>query len=192
MPRGEALKPYNKFSMMASKVGGVDKLLNGIAMTNYNKGIHAERKKIPAYIAISILMFEGSRILVNKIIEKEGQKEEEFSMKAIQEFDKCKKEFTKMDADFIIEAVAKYYGISVDDMISIKRDPVYLKPRQVSMYLCNEIISMSIDELAERYGNRDHVTIIHAAQKIKNDIKENEDLQNEISEIKHLIVAERI
>ena len=189
MPRGEALKPYNKFSMMASKAGGVDKLLNGIAMTNYNKGIHAVRKKVPAYIAIGILMFEGSRILVNKIKEKEGQKEEEFSRKAIQEFDKCKKEFTKMDADFIIEAVAKYYGISVDDMISIKRDPVYLKPRQVSMYLCNEIISMSIDELTERYGTRDHVIIIHAVQKIKKDIKENEDLQNEILEIKNLLVS---
>ncbi|MCK4501750.1 MAG: chromosomal replication initiator protein DnaA, partial [Desulfuromonadales bacterium] len=40
-------------------------------------------------------------------------------------------------------------------------------PRQIAMYICREMTSLSYPEIGEKFGGKDHSTIIHAIKKIK-------------------------
>lgn len=86
----------------------------------------------------------------------------------------------------IKKAVADYYNLTVDTLKSKKRKAEINKARQIAIYLC----TMTTDETVERIGlsfNRDHATVIHAREKITEDIKNSEEIKKEIQEIKDKI-----
>ena len=86
----------------------------------------------------------------------------------------------------IKKAVADYYNLTVDTLKSKKRKAEINKARQIAIYLC----TMTTDETVERIGlsfNRDHATVIHAREKITEDIKNSEEIKKEIQQIKDKI-----
>ena len=94
--------------------------------------------------------------------------------------------YTENSIEKIKKAVADYYNVTVDTLKSKKRKAEINKARQVAIYLC----TMTTDETVERIGlsfNRDHATVIHAREKITEDLKTSEQLKNEIKEIKDKI-----
>ena len=60
-------------------------------------------------------------------------------------------------------------------------------PRQVSMYLCREIISTPLKTIGKNLGNRDHTTVMHGIEKIENELKVNDNLRNSIETLKKKI-----
>lgn len=83
----------------------------------------------------------------------------------------------------IQKAVAEFYDLTVENLKSKKRTANINKARQVAMYLCK----MTTEETIERIGlefNRDHATVIHACDKIDEEYKKNDELKDEIKEIK--------
>ena len=66
----------------------------------------------------------------------------------------------------IQKTVADYFKIKVAEMYSKKRVRSLARPRQVAMALAKELTSMSLPEIGEAFGGRDHTTVLHACRKI--------------------------
>ncbi len=66
----------------------------------------------------------------------------------------------------IQKTVADYYKIKVSDMFSKKRNRSIARPRQVAMALAKELTQLSLPEIGEAFGGRDHTTVLHACRKI--------------------------
>ena len=72
----------------------------------------------------------------------------------------------------IKKVVCKYFKVSIEDLNSKKKNNSIAWPRQVSMYLATELTSLSLPEIGREF-NRDHSTVIHAKEKVKEEIDNN-------------------
>lgn len=87
----------------------------------------------------------------------------------------------------IKDHVSKHFNIKVTEMVSSKRSKNIVVPRQIAMYLCRRLTDLSLPKIGEAFGNRDHTTVLHACDKISNEMMKNEilsdivfNLENEI------------
>jgi chromosomal replication initiator protein len=87
----------------------------------------------------------------------------------------------------IIEAVASFYDLKISSLMEKSRKKEFVHPRQIAMYLLRNELKLSYPSIGEKFGNRDHTTSIHSCEKIKNELKENESSNEEITLIKQLI-----
>ncbi len=67
----------------------------------------------------------------------------------------------------IQKTVADYYKIKVADMFSKKRTRILARPRQLAMHLSKELTDLSLPEIGQSFGGRDHTTVLHACRKIE-------------------------
>jgi chromosomal replication initiator protein len=67
----------------------------------------------------------------------------------------------------IQKTVADYYKIKVAEMYSKKRSRVVARPRQVAMALAKELTQLSLPDIGDAFGGRDHTTVLHACRKIE-------------------------
>ena len=84
----------------------------------------------------------------------------------------------------IINTVAEVYDIRSSDILSPKRNAEFVLPRQIVMYLCNDLLSMSYTSIAKMLDKKDHTTIMHGCNKIKDELLTDEDLKKRIEIIK--------
>ena len=73
----------------------------------------------------------------------------------------------QVSIDNIQKTVADYYKIKVSEMYSKKRVRSLARPRQVAMALAKELTPMSLPEIGEAFGGRDHTTVLHACRKVR-------------------------
>jgi chromosomal replication initiator protein len=83
----------------------------------------------------------------------------------------------------IIDTVAEYEGVEVDDLLGQNRSAKISKPRQIAMYLMREINETSFPQIGEVLGGRDHTTVMYACEKVSKD----EKLKNRAGKIKHIL-----
>jgi chromosomal replication initiator protein len=74
----------------------------------------------------------------------------------------------QVSVEGIQKTVAEYFKIKVGDMHSKKRSRNVARPRQVAMALAKDLTQMSLPEIGEAFGNRDHTTVLHACRTIAN------------------------
>jgi chromosomal replication initiator protein len=67
----------------------------------------------------------------------------------------------------IQKTVADYYKLKVAEMFSKKRTRAVARPRQVAMALAKELTPLSLPDIGQAFGGRDHTTVLHACRKIK-------------------------
>jgi len=72
----------------------------------------------------------------------------------------------QVSVEGIQKTVAEYFKIKVADMHSKRRNRNVARPRQVAMALAKELTQMSLPEIGEAFGNRDHTTVLHACRTI--------------------------
>ena len=84
----------------------------------------------------------------------------------------------------IIDTVSEVFDIKSSDIMSPKRNAEFVLPRQVVMYLCYDMLSMSYTSIAKMLNKKDHTTIIHGCNKIQDDLHTDENLKMRIEEIK--------
>ena len=89
----------------------------------------------------------------------------------------------KISMDLITKVVCDYYNISKADILSKRRTKNIAFPRQISMYLSRELTDSSLPAIGDYYGGRDHSTVIHGYDKIKEELKTNGTLEEEIKKI---------
>jgi chromosomal replication initiator protein len=68
--------------------------------------------------------------------------------------------------DAIQKTVAEYYKIKLSDMHSKKRSRDIARPRQVAMALAKELTQLSLPNIGDAFGGRDHTTVLHACKTI--------------------------
>ena len=89
--------------------------------------------------------------------------------------------------NLIIQMVCEHFGVSPEDITSKKRNSEFVLPRQVVMYLCRNMLAISLSNIGKILGKKDHTTIIHGIKKIEDDLLVNDDLKNKIEIIKKKI-----
>lgn len=87
----------------------------------------------------------------------------------------------------IKDCVAGYFNIQAKDLASPRRDQSITKPRHIAMYLCQTLLNMSLNEIGENFGKRDHTTVLHGTKKITADLQTDVNLQKNIKELTELI-----
>lgn len=87
----------------------------------------------------------------------------------------------------IQRVVAEYFNVSNNDMRAKKRTKKVAYPRQVAMFLSRELTKLPLTEIGGLFGGRDHSTVIHACEKIENDIKKNPHFMSVVKNITNQI-----
>lgn len=87
----------------------------------------------------------------------------------------------------ILKSVAEFYDININELIEKCRRKEIVWPRQIAMYLMRTELRSSYPFIGEKFGGRDHTTVIYACEKIEAETKINETLQREINLIKERI-----
>ena len=87
--------------------------------------------------------------------------------------------------------VANHYKIKVDEMDSPKRNAEIILPRQVAMYLCRETTDVSLPKLGKLFGGRHYSTVIHAVDKINEQLKYDDQLAEDIEIIKSKLMTKK-
>ncbi len=84
----------------------------------------------------------------------------------------------------IVKIIADQYGISEDVIYEKTRRKEIVRARQVAMYILREDFSISYPLIGQKLGGRDHTTVIHSHLKIKDDLKTDPSLLQEIEKIR--------
>ncbi|GAG85616.1 unnamed protein product, partial [marine sediment metagenome] len=89
----------------------------------------------------------------------------------------------KISIEQIQKTVADYYTIKLNSLLSKKRTKDVVLTRQVAIYLSRELTDLSLTSIGEVFGRRDHTTIIHSYNKIKDKIKKDKGFKNIINNL---------
>lgn len=84
----------------------------------------------------------------------------------------------------IQKAVSDFYNITIEDLKGKKRSNKIAYPRQIGMYLARMLTEETVSRIGLEFGGRDHSTVIHACDKITEDLKSNKKLESELQMIK--------
>lgn len=83
----------------------------------------------------------------------------------------------------IVERTAKYYQVTVEEVLSPRRDKDIVLPRQVSMYLLRSELHLSFPKIAQELGRKDHTTAMHSVEKMTKELQFDALLKDQIKEI---------
>lgn len=87
----------------------------------------------------------------------------------------------------IQKAVAQFYNISVDDIISERRMRMIARPRQIAMYLSKCLTTRSLTEIARRFNRKDHTTVMHGVKTIEDLCSIDTELDQEVRKLKAIV-----
>lgn len=85
--------------------------------------------------------------------------------------------------DTIIKEVSNYFSIKISDIKSEKRVRSIMIPRQVAIYLSRKLTDHSLVSIGEKFGKKDHATIIHSIKKIEDEIKVKKELKTTVEKL---------
>ncbi|EPI49307.1 chromosomal replication initiator protein DnaA [Gardnerella vaginalis] len=83
----------------------------------------------------------------------------------------------------IIGQVAQYFHMTFDEMVGRSRTKNVALARQIAMYLAREMTSMSLVDIGEVFGGRDHTTVMHAYTRISGEMQEKQEIYNYVMEL---------
>lgn len=84
----------------------------------------------------------------------------------------------------IKRAVAHAFGLSLNDLLSKRRSQSVSRPRQVAMYLTQQMTVLSTPAIGEKFGGRDHTTVLHAVRTIEALMERDPEFKNRIDQLR--------
>lgn len=111
----------------------------------------------------------------------------EVAAEAIRARKKDGPQVTVIPIEEIQAMVGKFYGVTVKEIKATKRTQNIVLARQVAMYLAREMTDNSLPKIGKEFGGRDHSTVLHAYNKIKNMLSQDESLRIELETLKNKI-----
>ena len=88
----------------------------------------------------------------------------------------------------VIQIIAEFYSITEEMMYKKSRKKEVVHPRQVAMYILREQYDISYPSIGDKFGGRDHTTVMHSVDKVKTDLLTDKKLQEDIEELKAICV----
>ena len=98
--------------------------------------------------------------------------------------DYVEEEKTNLNADKIMNTCCDFFKISKEDLIGKKKNKEIVEPRQLCIYLINDMLNIPLTAIGDLFGGRDHTTIMHARDKISNQIKVNPHVKTLVNDIR--------
>lgn len=98
-----------------------------------------------------------------------------------------KKQHKPPTAELIMHTVCDYYSLEMEDMLGGSRRREVALPRQIAMYLTREMTGMSLPQIGQVFGGRDHTTVLHSCSTIKSAAVESESMVRILDDIRALI-----
>ncbi|GAB4266562.1 MAG: chromosomal replication initiator protein DnaA [Candidatus Rifleibacteriota bacterium] len=96
----------------------------------------------------------------------------------------------KMTISWIQKRVSEFYDIQEEEMIGKKRSQNLVLPRQIAMRLCQIFTESSLNQIGEKFGGRDHTTVMHACEKINKMLKNDKSFAEEFERVKRFVNPE--
>jgi chromosomal replication initiator protein len=87
----------------------------------------------------------------------------------------------------VVRVVSEFYNINEAALFEKTRRKEVVKPRQIAMYILREDFNVSYPTIGEKFGGRDHTTVIHSCDKVKNDMKQSIILTEELAQIRVML-----
>jgi chromosomal replication initiator protein len=154
------------------------------------KKAEAENYNVPdevlAYIAqhiqSNIRKLEGALIRIYAYASLTNKKEVtlELAQEALKHLLSKNKKISVTD---IKEVVANYYNISIEEIISKKKTKNIAYPRQIAMYIARKLTDLSLPKIGEEFGGRDHSTVLHACNKVEEDMDNSQEIKKNIDDL---------
>ena len=94
---------------------------------------------------------------------------------------------TKLSAEQIKNVVAEYYNLTVSQLVSKSRTNSLTIPRHIAIYLCRNMLDLTLDQIGYEFGNRDHTTVMNECLKIENLYREDSSYKLAINKIKKIL-----
>jgi len=85
--------------------------------------------------------------------------------------------------EMILGTVCDHFGVRPGDITGRKRSSEFVVPRQVCMYILREYTGLTLDRIGKELGGKDHTTVMHGADKIKEDLRTNDELKSNVDSI---------
>jgi len=95
----------------------------------------------------------------------------------------------EISVEMIQKLVADHFKLKIADLKSDKRLKALVVPRQIAIYICRELTKCSYPEIGEKFGGKDHSTIIHSFKKIERLIPQNMELKNTVETLKRNLLS---
>ena len=92
-----------------------------------------------------------------------------------------------VNVESIINIVAAHFNLSIQEMLSHRRSRSLARPRQIAMYLSKQYTTNSLPDIGRKFSDRDHTTVIHAVKKIDELIGKDNEIKENVIEIKKKI-----
>lgn len=89
-----------------------------------------------------------------------------------------------LDAEMIINTVCNFFKVTKEDLVGKKKNKEIVEPRQMCIYLINDMLNIPLTAIGALFGGRDHTTIMHARDKIGNQVKINPHVRTLVNDIK--------
>ncbi|MGH2694472.1 MAG: chromosomal replication initiator protein DnaA [Actinomycetota bacterium] len=89
----------------------------------------------------------------------------------------------RVTPDLVISVTAEYFDLTADEIRSSSRSRPLVNARQMAMYLCRELTDLSLPKIGERFGGRDHSTVVHATNKVRQQIQEQKSSYEQVGEL---------
>jgi len=153
---------------------------------NYNINLSADViEHIASTIKDNIREIEG---VVNIIACQTQFKNKELSLNEIRNILKNNTKPKKMlSVKDVVKTVSEFYNLSEDAIYNKTRRKEVVKPRQVVMFILREDFNVSFPSIGEKLGGRDHTTVIHSYNKVKDELKTDPVLSQEISQLRSML-----
>jgi len=92
-----------------------------------------------------------------------------------------------VSAEKVLKTIQKFYNVSIDDIVSSKRNKEIIKPRHVAMYILYNIVGLSFPEVGRELGGKDHTTIMHGCKAVNKDLGNSKQFKDEVEMLKEMI-----
>jgi chromosomal replication initiator protein len=89
----------------------------------------------------------------------------------------------RVTPDLVISVSGEYFDVTPDEIKSANRSRPLVTARQMAMYLCRELTDLSLPKIGERFGGRDHSTVLHATNKVRQTMREKESTFEQVREL---------
>jgi chromosomal replication initiator protein len=161
-----------------------------IIRTKASQNPYPISKDVVEYLAFSVTgnirELEG---VLNSIMCQSQLKERELTLAEVKNFVKNNAKPKKLvSTKEVVKTVAEFYNIEEQSIYDKTRKKEIIKPRQVIMFILREDFNISYPAIGEKLGGRDHTTVMHSCEKIKNDMKMDDMLIQEITQLRSILV----
>lgn len=176
-------------------------LITDIQPPNYETRVAILKKKVerePVEVPDNVIFFIAEQIKTN-IRELEGALIRVVAYSLLEEKpvtldiaklilkDMVKESIKTISVEMIQKEVGDYYNISISDLKAKKRNKNVLLPRQLAMHLTRQMTKLSLPEIGQAFGGKDHTTVLHSCKKMEQDILTDQELKNTIEKLTTLL-----